>query len=236
MRIGIVVAMSSERSRIQKLLKNVRKSQAGSTRAYHVGEIGPNEAVLAESGIGKVNAAIGAVELIHEWHPDCIISTGVAGGIDASLGVMDVVVGAEVVYHDVDCGPGNAPGQVQGLPQSFHGDPRLLECAKSIHAESKIAAGLICSGDQFVSSREKLEAIKARHPAGLAVDMESGALAQVCHIYCVPFLSFRILSDTPGAEGHFEQYKDFWGTMADRSFAVTEAFLSSLPKELGTRN
>ena len=228
--------MSSERSRIQKLLKNVRESKVGPARVYHVGEIGPNEAILAESGIGKVNAAIGAVELIREWHPDCIISTGVAGGIDVSLGVMDVVVGAEVIYHDVDCGPGNAPGQVPGLPPSFHGDTRLLECAKSIRAESKIAAGLICSGDQFVSSREQLEAIKARHPAGLAVDMESGALAQACHIYGVPFLSFRILSDTPGAEGHFAQYKDFWGTMADRSFAVTEAFLSSLPQELGTKN
>ena len=232
MRIGIVAAMSSERSRIQKLLKNVRESKADQARVYHVGEIGPNEAILAESGIGKVNAAIGAVELIREWRPDCIISTGVAGGIDASLGVMDVVVGAEVVYHDVDCGPGNVPGQVQGLPPSFHGDLRLLECAKSVRAESKIAAGLICSGDQFVTSREQLDAIKARHPAGLAVDMESGALAQVCHIYGVPFLSFRILSDTPGAEGHFDQYKDFWSTMADRSFAVTEAFLNALPAKL----
>ena len=224
--------MASERSRIQKLLKNARESTAMPDKVYHVGEIGPNEAVLAESGIGKVNAAIGAVELIRAWRPDCLISTGVAGGIDASLRVMDVVVGAEVIYHDVDCGPGNLPGQVQGLPPSFHGDPRLLACAKSIRAESKVAAGLICSGDQFVTSREQLEAIKARHAAGLAVDMESGALAQVCHIYGVPFLSFRILSDTPGAEGHFNQYKDFWGTMADRSFAVTETFLNSLPSEL----
>jgi adenosylhomocysteine nucleosidase len=145
---------------------------------------------------------------------------------------MDVVAGAEVIYHDVDCGPGNKPGQVQGLPPSFAGDPRLLACAKSIRAESKVAAGLICSGDQFVTDREQLEAIKARHPAGLAVDMESGALAQVCHLYGVPFLSFRILSDTPGAKGHFNQYMDFWRTMADRSFAVTEAFLTALPAEL----
>ena len=224
--------MGSERSQIQKLLKNVRESTAMPAKVYFVGELGPNEAVLAETGIGKVNAAIGAVELIRAWHPDCLISTGVAGGIDASLGVMDVVVGAEVIYHDVDCGPGNAPGQVQGLPPSFAGDPRLLACAKSIRAESNVAAGLICSGDQFVTSREQLEAIKARHPAGLAVDMESGALAQVCHIYGVPFLSFRILSDTPGAKGHFNQYMDFWRTMADRSFAVTEAFLNALPAEL----
>ena len=32
-----------------------------------------------QCGIGKVNAAAGAVELIRNFEPDCIISTGVAG-------------------------------------------------------------------------------------------------------------------------------------------------------------
>lgn len=240
MRIGIVAAMSSERSRIERLLGNVREasapqgrgSSADGARMYHVGEIGGNEAVLSETGIGKVNAAVGAVELIRTWRPDCLISTGVAGGIDGSLGVMDVVAGAEVVYHDVDCGPGNVPGQVQGLPPRFAGDARLLECALALRADARVTAGLICSGDQFVSGGDRLRAIKAQYPEGLAVDMESGALAQVCHIYAIPFLSFRILSDTPGSKDHFAKYKDFWATMADRSFAVTEAFLRSLPTTL----
>lgn len=61
--------------------------------------------------------------------------------------------------------------------------------------------------------------------------MESGALAQVCHIYQVPFLSFRIISDTPGADNHFDQYLNFWDTMAERSFGVTRALLESLTKE-----
>ena len=250
MRIGIVSAMGSERSRIQALLKNAREARAGdggfvaadgfgprlpgeeAGRVYHVGAIGRNEAVVAETGIGKVNAAVGAAELIRAWRPDCLVSTGVAGGLDPALDVMDVVVGAKVVYHDVDCGPGNIPGQVQGLPPVFAGDPVLLECAKAVRAESRVAAGLICSGDEFVSGRQRLEAIKSRHAAALAVDMESGALAQVCLLYGVPFLSFRILSDTPGAADHFKQYNDFWKTMADRSFGVTEAFLHSLPQEL----
>ena len=33
-------------------------------------------------GIGKVNAAAGT-ELIRTFQPDCVISTGVAGGIDS---------------------------------------------------------------------------------------------------------------------------------------------------------
>ena len=92
--------------------------------------------------------------------------------------------------------------------------------------------GLICSGDQFITDREQLNLIKQRFPLALAVDMESGALAQVCHLYGVPFLSFRIISDTPGAEGHFDQYTNFWDTMADRSFAVTRSLLDALTSQL----
>ena len=88
--------------------------------------------------------------------------------------------------------------------------------------------GLICSGDQFITDRSQLDAIKQRYPEGLAVDMESGALSQVCYLYGVPFLSFRIISDTPGAENHFDQYQNFWGTMADRSFGVTKALLEKI--------
>jgi adenosylhomocysteine nucleosidase len=93
---------------------------------------------------------------------------------------------------------------------------------------TRIHAGLICTGDQFITSRDELDKIKSNFPAGLAVDMESAAIAQTCHIYGVPFVSFRIISDTPGVDKHIEQYENFWGEMADRSFAVTRSFLSKL--------
>ena len=93
---------------------------------------------------------------------------------------------------------------------------------------TKLHGGLICSGDQFITNRTQLQTIKNRFTDGLAVDMESGALAQVCYIYKVPFLSFRIISDTPGANNHFDQYQNFWETMADRSFGVTKALLEAI--------
>ena len=75
---------------------------------------------------------------------------------------------------------------------------------------------------------DELDKIKGNFPAGLAVDMESAAIAQTCHIYGVPFVSFRIISDTPGVDKHIEQYENFWGEMADRSFGVTRRFLMKL--------
>lgn len=231
MKIGIITAMSSEQKQLANQLENPTERKEGPF-TYTEGTIKNNTIILMQCGIGKVNAAAGAVEMIRNFAPDYIISTGVAGGIDSCLNVMDVVVSSRIVYHDVWCGEGNAYGQIQGLPLYFTGNETLYQCAISLDTETAIHGGLICSGDKFITDRQELETIKANFPEGLAVDMESASIAQVCHLYEVPFISFRIISDTPGAEKHLEQYKNFWGEMADRSFHVTEAFLKALPNKL----
>ena len=193
--------MSSEQKQLANQLENPTERKEGPF-TYTEGTIKNNTIILMQCGIGKVNAAAGAVEMIRNFAPDCIISTGVAGGIDSCLNVMDVVVSSRIVYHDVWCGEGNAYGQIQGLPLYFTGNETLYQCAISLDTETAIHGGLICSGDKFITDRQELETIKANFPEGLAVDMESASIAQVCHLYEVPFISFRIISDTPGAEKH----------------------------------
>lgn len=227
--IGIINAMQKEHEQIVALLQEVQAETVGRS-SFVSGTLNGCRLVLLQCGIGKVNAAVGAVELIHHFHPDLLINTGVAGGIDARLQVMDVVAGERVAYHDVDCGPESELGQVQGLPLYYEADRRLYEAALQLQTATRIHGGLICSGDRFITDRAQLDAIKAQFPDGLAVDMESGAIAQVCHLYQVPFLSFRIISDTPGAEEHFAQYQNFWGEMADRSFAVTQSLLETITR------
>lgn len=231
MKIGVLTAMTSEYEQLATLLADVEKCEKNGI-SYLVGRISSNEIILRQCGIGKVNAAIGTAELIRSFAPDAIVSTGVAGGIDTSLAVMDVVVSSSIVYHDVWCGMGCEYGQVQGLPAVFSASEKLYKAAESLNDDSenitRIHAGLICTGDQFITSREELDKIKSNFPAGLAVDMESAAIAQTCYIYAVPFVSFRIISDTPGVDNHIEQYENFWGEMANRSFGVTRSFLSKL--------
>ena len=190
--------------------------------------MGESKVVLLQCGIGKTNAASGVTNLIMSFHPDYIISTGAAGGIDAKLNVMDIVIGKEVCYHDVICGDNYDPGQVQGLPRFFSGNAHLIDIATSLQTDIRIVPGLICTVDQFITNRDELNVIKEKYPEGLAVDMESAAIAQVCHLWNVPMLSFRIISDTPGVDAHFEQYLNFWDTMAEKSFAVTKEFLSKI--------
>lgn len=195
------------------------------------GWIGHNHIILRESGIGKVNAAIATVGLIKDEEPDCILSTGVAGGLGAQVKVMDIVAGREAVYHDVWCGDGNEYGQVQGLPARFRADDTLYEIAINMKSGTNVHGGLICSGDFFVG-RGQLGPIMEHFPEGLACEMETGAIAQVCHIYKVPFLSFRIISDSPAEDGNFQQYTDFWGQLAETSFDNIKSFLEALPERL----
>ena len=231
MKLGIITAMGSEYDQLAQLLADKVEQNEG-RHQYITGHLGDNELVLMQCGIGKVNAAAGTADLIQAHHPDCIISTGVAGGIDKCLKVMEVVVSSRIVYHDVWCGEGNAYGQVQGLPLYFEGNRTLLDCALGLASETRIHDGLICTGDKFITDRTELNEIKKQFPDGLAVDMESGAIAHVCYLNKISFISFRIISDTPGVDHHFEQYLNFWGEMADRSFGVTHAFLSALPNKL----
>jgi len=228
MKIGILSAMTKEHEQLTHLLADATIERDGNYE-FVVGTLGPNTLVLATCGIGKVNAAVGATVLIRRYHPDCVISTGCAGGIEEGLNVMDVVVSTQTVYHDVVI-PGCEYGQVQGLPARFRSEEQLVETALSLHLGT-VHAGLICSGDQFISDHAQLAQIKKQFPEALAVDMESAAIAQTCHLEQTPFVSFRILSDTPGADEHIQQYLNFWDQMADHSFEVTRRFLTALPEQ-----
>ena len=188
--------------------------------------LGDNELVLHQCGIGKVNAAVGVSEMIRRYSPDLVVSTGCAGGGRTDMEVMDVVVSTELTYHDVYCGEAigkTVYGQVQGMPARYKSPIDLVEKAKSV--SPRVHAGLIVTGDWFVDSRDKMREIVGHFPEAAAVDMESAAIAQTCHIYNIPFISFRVISDIPLKDNNASQYHDFWNTIADNSFETTKEFL-----------
>lgn len=224
MKIGVIIAMDIE-------YRQMRNALGGDT-----GRLGNNEIVLWRCGVGKVNAAVGTMRLIHEHRPDAIISTGLAGGIDPLMQLKDILVATQCLYHDVDCGGIGEDGactlgQVQGLPPRFDADTRLLQQALAVprSADERLVTGLICTGDQFITDRERQNTIKRHFPDGLACDMESAAIAQTCFLMHVPFLSLRIISDTPGrTDNHQQQWTDFLASMCDRSFHFVQKFLETL--------
>lgn len=220
--LGIIVAMGSELKMLLAEMSSVTEETANGT-TYYRGNIGRRDIVAMQCGIGKVNAAVGALTLIERYSPEAIINTGIAGGTGGGADILDVVVGTEVGYHDVWCGPGNAPGQVQGLPERFAGATAMFGITQDTPG---VKLGLIASGDRFVSTPEELAALLATQPRAIACDMESGAIAQVCHLKQTPFLAIRVVSDTPGAENHLDQYLDFWNIAPSRTFGILRQLLS----------
>ena len=227
MKIGIIVAMDKEMAQLKTLLSDAATERRGRTD-FTTGNIGGKEIVLQKCGIGKVNSAVGAVEMIVNYQPDVIISTGVAGGADNRMSVTDVVVGAEYCYHDAYCGDECQFGQIMGMPPSFTAPAELVDKAMLSGGTTTVHKGLIVSGDWFVNTQNKMRAIIARFPKAVAVDMESCSIAQVCHVYGVPFVSFRIISDLPLSDHKASQYYDFWERLAEGSFGVTKRFVETL--------
>lgn len=225
MTIGIIVAMSKELELFKPLLNN-REEENDDGYTFITGEVGCHRVVLMQCGIAKVNAAIGTLTLLNRYRVDMVINTGVAGGANQSVNVMDVVAAERVAYHDVYCGPENQLGAVQGLPLYYSADPRLLD---ALPEGGSIKRGLTCSGDQFIDTLAQVESIRTKFPQVLAVDMESAAIAQVCHLKQVPFMSLRVISDSPGA-GHDNtlQYDDFWAAAPEQTFHVVKQMLERL--------
>lgn len=206
----------------------VTESHGG--RDFVLGNIGGNDVVMMQCGIGKVNSAVGAAVLINGYSPDLVVSTGVAGGADVSLEVKDVVVSTACCYHDVYCGSECAYGQILGMPERFESPADIVAKAAAIDCGVRVHKGLVVSGDWFVDRREKMRGILDAFPDAVAVDMESCSIAQTCYIYGVKFVSFRIISDIPLKDHKAEMYYNFWDTMAEGSFSVTKAFLEEINK------
>ncbi len=221
-KIAVIVAMDAEYEPLIKAIAGM-----------------PGDIIVRKSGIGKVNAARCATELILQQKPDCIINTGVAGGMVEGMSTGDLVIASQVAYHDVWCGPGIEMGKVESFPQRFDADPKLLSLVpQAIEEMNKVKqrktyTGLICSGDQFFISIEEDNRIRSLYPDVLAADMESGALAQVCHYYGVPFINCRVLSDIHTSEEvQKATYFDFITNIDAPRFIFLTRFLDLCIKSL----
>ena len=229
MKVGIIVAMVKELELLKPLLQDITTVEVSGSQ-FLQGRVGSHDVIAVQCGIGKVNAAVRTTVLIENFHPELVINTGVAGGASEQVNVMDMVVGGKVCYHDMWCcnfEDNLAPGQVPGMPLYFEGSRRVLDLID--FSRPAIHNGVIASGDQFIDSIEKVNEIKALFPGVLAVDMESGSIAHVCHLYDTPFVSMRVISDSPGA-GHnnVRQYTDFWVDAPKQSMQVVKDLLTAL--------
>lgn len=198
MKYGILCAMDEEIKALKKELVDAKQTEIAGTIFYE-GKIGPNEVVLVQSGIGKVQAGMTTGLLIAKFGAEVVINSGSAGGIGNDLHVGDVVLSTLVAYHDVDVTAfGYLPGQLPQQPQKFVADEQLIVKVEQAAKENQqnVRLGLIVTGDQFVVSSLKIREIKDMYPEVLCCEMEGAAIAQVAFQFKIPFVVIRAMSDT----------------------------------------
>lgn len=227
MTIGLICAIPQELAHLRGTLAHGWGEELARVR-FDKGAIDGHEVVLAGAGIGKVNTAVTATLLADRFRCRCIVFSGVAGGLDPDLHIGDVVVADRTVQHDagvIEDGrlltyqAGHVPFFNPTDRLGYPVDPALLAKVKARLADvalpplsrqaggegrpPRIAYGAILSGDQYIhceATRERLH----KEQGGVAVEMEGGALGQVCEAFGIPWLDVRALSDLAGRDSRFD--------------------------------
>lgn len=231
--IGIIGAMEEELELLLEALEDTKTVQRGAFTLYS-GTLQGKPVLIAQCGIGKVNAAALAQVLLLEGVTH-IIFTGVAGAVGDGLRVGDIVVSTDAVQHDVDVRAlGYVRGEVPGDGLAWAADEALqrvaLQAAEALaevaSGEVRVVSGRVLSGDQFIADRAKVAELREVF-GGACAEMEGAAVAQVCSRSGVPFVVIRSLSDS--ADGGAElDFRAFTVLASRRAKAVVLGMLERL--------
>ncbi|OIQ71798.1 aminodeoxyfutalosine nucleosidase [mine drainage metagenome] len=250
--LAIVSALLDEQRGLLDQLQHARK-QVRAGRTFWCGQWEGYDVVLVLSRIGKVAAASTTATLIEAFGAERIVFTGVAGGLGEGIRVGDVVVARDFVQHDMDSSPLFARYQIPLYGcASFACDEvmttLLMEASNAgltgagshfhrelLIAEPRVHAGLVVSGDRFVSSaQDAADLCAGLQLAGhipLAVEMEGAAVAQVCFDYGVPFAAMRTISDRADEQAHLDFSAFVQQVASPYALEIMSKFMKLLPKK-----
>lgn len=205
MKIGLAYALEGE---IESILRTTDAKQLETVCGVAVYEIAPD--VLAYvGGVGKVNAAMSAQLFIDRYHPDWIISAGVAGCFrDLPIGTM--VLADSFIQHDVDT---TAVGDPIGFVSTVN---RVEFPTSDVEAISALLSSLgvehltgrVATGDAFMSGGSRADWV-AETFSPVLCEMEGGAAAQVCLRNGVKFTALKSVSDRLCQENNAEEYFNY---------------------------
>jgi adenosylhomocysteine nucleosidase len=213
--IGLICAIPQELAALQSVLEETHAEAVAHTR-FVTGVLDGHDVVLAGSGMGKVNAAIVTTLLADRFGCRTIVFSGVAGGLDPALSIGDVVVADRIVQHDAGVlenervrtyQPGHAPIINPTDRLGYPVDPELLARVKDrledMPVPRQIVYGTVLTGDQYLNCDTTRERLLSELD-GKAIEMEGGAVAQVCEAFGLPWLVIRALSDLAGGNALFD--------------------------------
>ncbi|MDD6214188.1 MAG: 5'-methylthioadenosine/adenosylhomocysteine nucleosidase [Firmicutes bacterium] len=225
--IGIIGAMEIEVSSIKSLLTDTVEQEISGIQ-FMSGKYNNKDIVVAKCGVGKVFAAMCAEAMILKYSPETIINIGVAGCLDNSLKIGDIVIADSVVQYDMDTSAlGDPKGFLSGINiVKIPSDEEIVKKLQSAVDQAGIrnVMGTIASGDKFVNDSATKRFIISEF-GGKACEMEGASIGHVCYVNKVPFGVLRAMSDGADETSHMD-FEEFTALAAQNSTAVLKNFLN----------
>ena len=218
MTLGIISAMQSELTHLLQHTDYTTTKIGGAT--FYQAEIEGVKSTLVVSGIGKTNSAVITTVLCHEFTCEKIIFSGVAGGIDETLKIGDIVISTDAIcvdYGRLEKGvftayqPGNDPFAGKDTTHGYTINPDFKNMITIPHTEGlkqvqghtpKIVWGKLLTADTFLHCKHQRKKYWHMYQAQ-AYAMEGASIAQVCERFCVPWVIVRAVSDLAGGNASF---------------------------------
>jgi len=248
--LAILSAMEEENALLRAELHDAEQHTLG-RRNYHIGSLFGQPVIVVFSHWGKVAAASTVTALITRFNVSEVVFTGVAGAVSSELHIGDIVVANQLYQHDMDVRPilprhtipllGQAAmdasqdriDQLKSAATAFLEndlentiDPTLRDSLSL--SQRRCVIGGIASGDQFISSSAAVDDLRQRLPGLSCVEMEGGAVAQVCTEFDVPFSVVRTISDSANESAGVDFPVFIEQVASQYSFGIIKRFLQQL--------
>jgi adenosylhomocysteine nucleosidase len=208
--VAFLFALGIESGGLVDQLQNAETSRHphGIERA---GKLHGREVVIVESGVGQKAAARATAEAIKFYQPRWVVSAGFAGGLTDELRRGHIVMADEIA---------SAAGDRLAIGLKL--DRESLAATKGLHV------GRLLTVDALLREPAERRGLAQEHGA-IAADMETFAVARVCHTSGVPFLAVRIISDAvddelPPEIEHLLAQKSFASKLGAATGAILKRF------------
>jgi len=179
---------------------------------YMKGKIGKQKVVVGVTGVGVTNGAMVSALFIHHFKPSELIVSGTGSRFNPRIRTGDTVISSKTIHHTA--GTLTAKGMIyrkvrgplsdQMTHWAYPPDSILFNLAKraiksyepvsvTVDKETykpKVLPGVVTASDLFGVSQAKINDMKKKLDPDI-MEMESAAIAQVCHQLGTPHIVFR---------------------------------------------
>lgn len=228
MKIGIIGAMELEVATLKEVMEVKSRGQKAGMEFFD-GMLRGVPVVVVKCGVGKVNAALCVQILADCFEVTHVINTGIAGSLNASLDIGDILVSEKAIQHDMDVTIfGYQPGQVPGFEsREFLADAAMVQAAAGAcqlaNPDIHVVKGCVVSGDQFISD-EKVKQHLIHEFKGDCAEMEGASIAQAASLNQLPFVIIRAISDKADGSANMD-YPTFEKKAAEHCASMVKEFL-----------